>query len=278
MSTAIALQDMDHSPSHKDGNGEVRHRVVSKQDTKTAMSTQSLEDEWAANPQDAVSSRLPLDSQSFVPTKTYWISPHGMLTKEIKILDLTPDMDVPYSGLTPAYKDSVKKTLKDHSFSPVFTAHRNNWLGLKYSITDDQGNPIADWKHSWSSVGEAILTFPEDSQHSEHPISLRNKRWGFRNESFTVNSMSFFWGMDSFWHSTNMTLYKVFGSGEDERKVEVGKYAQKWWGGFVTGGTFVVDEKELDGLVACLTLCVVLKKKRQRAAERNPGGGSGGGS
>lgn len=71
-----------------------------------------------------------------------------------------------------------------------------------------------------------------------------------------------------------MTLYKTL----EENKVAVGKYAQKWWGGFVTGGTFVVDEGEIDGLVACLTLCVVLKKKRQRAAERNSGGGGGGGS
>jgi len=68
-----------------------------------------------------------------------------------------------------------------------------------------------------------------------------------------------------------MTLYKVSGSGEHERKTEVGKYVQKWWGGFVTGGTVVVDEKEIDGCVACLTLCVVLKKKRQRGAERSYG-------
>jgi hypothetical protein len=87
-----------------------------------------------------------------------------------------------------------------------------------------------------------------------------------------VNSQPFFWEMDSLWHSTNMTLYRVTGSGEGQKKIEVGKYAQKWWGGFVTGGTFVVDEKELDGVVACLTLIVVLKKKRQRAAERHNGG------
>jgi predicted porin len=79
------------------------------------------------------------------------------------------------------------------------------------------------------------------------------------------------WEMDSMWHSTNMTLYKVTGTGEAEKKVEIGKYAQKWWGGFVTGGTFVLDEDEINGVVACLTLLVVLRKKRQRAAERNPG-------
>jgi len=78
-----------------------------------------------------------------------------------------------------------------------------------------------------------------------------------------------------------MTLYKVLSKGDgngkvkEERKI-VGKYAQKWWGSFVTGGILVVDEESIDGAVAGLTLCVVLKKKRQRGAERNSGCGGGG--
>ncbi|KAF2689255.1 hypothetical protein K458DRAFT_329533 [Lentithecium fluviatile CBS 122367] len=267
MSTAIALQNM--SPhAHQDGG--MRHRQTSKANGQVSVSTDER-DVWLGTPHDAQTSSLPLDSKALVPTNTYWVSPHGMLTKNITILDLTKDMDVPYSGLTDAYKAEVKKTLKDHSFTPAFTCHRNSWLGLSYTITDDQNELVADWKHPWSSVGEAILTFPETSPHSSHPINLRNKRWGLRTESFVVESQLFFWESDSYWHSTNMTLYKIYGSGENERKKEVGKYAQKWWGGFVTGGTVVVDEKEIDGCVACLTLCVVLKKKRQRAAERRSG-------
>ena len=74
------------------------------------------------------------------------------------------------------------------------------------------------------------------------------------------------------WHSTNMTLFKVYGSGAEQKKIEVGKYAQRRWGACVTGGILVVDAKEIDGIVACLSLCVVLKKKRQRAAERKEAG------
>lgn len=269
MSTAVALQDM--SPHAQRHDSVIRHRSISKPDVKPSMVTEE-QDDWVNTPHDIDSSTLPLESRSFVPTSTYWISPHFLLSKNITILDLTQDMTVPYAGLTNAYKEEVQKTLKDHSFTPAFTCHRNNWLGLKYNITNDQGETVAEWKHPWSSVGEAVLTFPEDSPHSSHPISLRNKTWGLRTEGFTLNSQPYFWEMDSVWHSTNMTLYKVFGSGEYERKVEVGKYAQKWWGGIVTGGTVVVDEKELDGFIACLTLCVVLKKKRQRAAERHNAG------
>ncbi|KAF2181990.1 hypothetical protein K469DRAFT_713048 [Zopfia rhizophila CBS 207.26] len=276
MSTAVAMQDMHQPHVNIQETGVLRHRPVSKGDTRHTAPTQE-QDNWLMSLHDTAGSTLPLDTQSFRPTTTYWVTPHGMLTKEIKILDLTHDLDLPYTGMTDAYKAHVKTTLKDHSFSPVFTVHRGNWIGLKNYITDNQDKRIADWKHPWHSCGEAVLTFPDNSEHSAHPISLTNKRWGFRTEAFTVNSVQFFWEMDSIWHSHNMTLYKVFGSGDNERKVEVGKYAQKWWGGFVTGGTLVVDEKEVDGLVACLTLVVVLKKKRQRAAERHGGGGGGGG-
>ncbi|KAH7385962.1 kinetochore complex Fta4 of Sim4 subunit, or CENP-50-domain-containing protein [Pyrenochaeta sp. MPI-SDFR-AT-0127] len=246
MSTAIALQDMRTSPNKE--MGTIRHRNISKSNTTSSMASE--DDPWLSTPHDIEGSKLPLETRSFHPTAVYWISPHGMLTKNITVLDLSKDMDVPYTGMTNEYKEEVKKTLKDHSFTPAVTCQRTNWLGLKYDIADDQNRTIAQWSHPWSSVGEAILSFPEDSTHSPHPISLRNKRWGLRTESFVHNSVPYFWEMDSLWHSTNMTLYRVVGSGDAQNKIEVGKYAQKWWGAFVTGGTFVVDEKELNGVVA----------------------------
>lgn len=271
MSTAVALHDIQ--PSAKD-NGTVQYRAAPKVKTRSSLSSQEGES-WVTEPQDAASLQLPLDSCSFVPTRTYWITPHGMLTKEITVLDLTTDLQTPFVDFSNAYKDEVKKTLKDHTFTPIFSARRTNWLGLKYIITGSDNQKLADWKHPWSSVGEATLTFPEGSPHSSHTISLKNKRWGLRTESFTINSVPFIWEMNSLWHSNAMTLFKVYGSGEQQKRVEVGKYAQKWWGSFVCGGTFVVDENEIDGFIACLTLLVILKKKRQRAAEKS-GGSSGG--
>jgi hypothetical protein len=195
-----------------------------------------------------------------------------MLTKSITVLDLTKDMDVPYTGMTKEYKAHVRKTLKDHSYTPVITCTRTSRVGLKYDITGAQDEHIAHWSHPWTSVGSALLTFPSDSPHCPHNLELRNKRWGMYAESFTLNSQPYLWEMDSFWHSTDMTLYKVIGAGGAEKRVVVGKYAQKCWSGFVTGGTVVVDEGQLDGVVALLTLVVVLKKKRQRAAERRHAG------
>jgi hypothetical protein len=269
MSTAIALQNVGPTSQHED-TATLRHRIVFNTD-KNAGSSSLEDDAWLNVPHDSEISQLPLESQHFHPSTIYWISPHSTFASKIAMLNLTKDMNVPYTGLTNEYKAAVTKTLKDHSYTPVMTCTRNGWFSLQYDITDDQDHHLAHWSHPWSSMGEAVLTFPEDSPHSSHTISLHNKTWGRRTESFTLNSQPFVWEMDSVWTSTNMTLYKATGSGDTEKNVEVAKYAQKRWGGFVTGGTFVVDEKQINGVVACLTLIVVLRKKRQRAAERNPG-------
>jgi hypothetical protein len=266
--TAINLHDVRPTYEAKD-KGPIRHRTVFKADT-TLSSSPEDEDPWLKTPHDDETSKLPLEAQPLAPTAVYWISPHSTLTSKITVIDLSKDIDVPYSGMTNEYKAQVARTLQDHSYSPTVTCTRSGWFAMTFDITDDQNKHLAHWSHPWSSLGEAVLTFPQDSQHSSHPVTLENKTWGLRSEAFTVNSQPYFWEPDSYWHSTNMTLYKVTGSGEAEKKVEIGKYAQKWWGSIWTGGTFVVDDKEIDGTVACLTL-IVLRKKRQRAAERNPG-------
>lgn len=269
MSSAIAMGDMAGSSDHKD-TGAVRHRTTAGAERRASNS--SLEDDtWLNAPHDEETSKLPLESSAFKPTAVYWITPHSSLAGQLTVLDLTRDMDVPYTGMTNEYKEHIRKTMQDHSYTPAITCKRKGWFGLTYDVVDDQSNHIANWSHPWTSVREAVLTFPEDSPHASHPVSLQNRTWGLRSETFTLNSQPYLWEMDSLWHSTNITLYKVTGSGDAEKKTEIGRYAQKWWGPFVTGGSFVVDDKEIDGVVACLSLLVVLKKKRQRVAERSPG-------
>jgi hypothetical protein len=270
MSTAIALKNVVPTSQHKNA-ARVRHRTVVNTDSN-ASNTSCEEDAWLNVPRDSGTSKSLVESKPFIPTNVYWISSHNTFASKIAVLDLTKDMNVPYTGLTDEYKAAVTKALKDHSYTPAITCTRNGWFSLQYDITDDQDTNLAHWSHPWSSMGKAVLTFPFSSPHSSHTISMHNKKWGLRTETFTLNSQPFFWEMDSLWHSTNMTLYKATGTGEAQKKVEVGKYAQKWWGGIVTGGTFVVDEGEIDGVVACATLVVVLRKKRQRAAERNSSG------
>ncbi|KAH3975312.1 hypothetical protein HBH98_099260 [Parastagonospora nodorum] len=266
--TAIRLHEVKLT-QHGTDKGAIRRRTVKADTTPNTLS--ETEDPWLETPHDDETSKLPLESRPFIPTSVYWVSPHSTLASKITVLDLSKDMDVQYSGMTDEYKAQVAKTMQDHSYSPAITCTRNGWFSMNFDITDDQDKQLAHWAHPWSSFGEAVLTFPTDSTHSSHPISLKNKMWNTRTEAFTINSQPFLWEPDSHWHSQNMTLYKVTGTGDAEKKFEIGKYAQKWWGSVWTGGTFVVDDREIDGVVACLTLVVVLRKKRQRAAEKNPG-------
>ncbi|OCK80586.1 hypothetical protein K432DRAFT_246202, partial [Lepidopterella palustris CBS 459.81] len=226
-------------------------------------------DGYETIPYDDISQSLPLDSSPFHPNRILWVTPHSLFSKAIDVLDMTSILDTPYTGMSDVYRKKVYDMVKSRAPAPNYVISKANWIGLKYAVVDNSGQHVADWKHSWTSVGEATLTFSDGSTHSSHTVRVKNKRWGRRTETFVVNSATFEWVMDSKWMSNNMTLYKCLG----EQKIPVGKYSQKWWGGILTGGIFAVDTEELDELVAVLTLGVVLKKKRQRAAERSGGGG-----
>ena len=176
MSTAVALQNIAPTPDHDAST--LRQRSIVKHSSQPSPSASEAEDPWLLSPQDTSASKLPLDSKSFIPTNVYWVTPHGLWSKDIKVLDLTKDLDVPFTGFSATYKDEVKKVLKDHSFTPLFIAKRQHWLGLQWGIEDSQGTAIAHWSHPWTSVRQAILTFPPDSPHSTHPITLENKHWG----------------------------------------------------------------------------------------------------
>ncbi|KAF9739138.1 hypothetical protein PMIN01_01772 [Paraphaeosphaeria minitans] len=94
-----------------------------------------------------------------------------------------------------------------------------------------------------SSVGAATLAFASQAApEGMHALTLKPNKWGLRTEAFVLNSVQYLWEMDSTWHSTHMTLYKMFGEGKTATRETVAKYAEKWW------------------------------KKRQRAVERRSGG------
>ena len=244
------------TPPPKRKFGSIRQRLARvdsksslKSSLKSPRATSSNERLNSSHGSDA--SRLPLDEQPFVPTHTFWVTPHG--TREVRVLDLTDDISVPYTELDSEYKADVKRALKEHTFSPVFTYFRESPLlrtSKHYSIKDERGEELAQLKLTGSTTGETVITFPEDSPHCHHPISTKNKP--FSPEAFTLNAQSYFWEAEK-GLSEKKTLYRIEGEGQDQRKVQIGKYAL---GGafFSRGGICVVDDREIDGLVACLTL------------------------
>lgn len=65
----------------------------------------------------------------------------------------------------------------------VFTLKKGNLVSTHLTVADKDGNHIADWKSPILSMGKATLTFPDESEHSSHPIEIKPLGVGRRAES-----------------------------------------------------------------------------------------------
>jgi hypothetical protein len=197
------------------------------------------------------------------PTYTFYIVPHGIFTKDIKVLDVTSALKTAYDGLTDAYAAHVAELANCDGAAdkPAYTILRSSIVSQNYTVKDGEGAAVADWTHPWWSTGMATLTFPAGSAYSSHAIESKVLSWARRTERFVKDSVTYSWEMESRIKSNRMKLFKMVG----DRRVEVGRYAQPH--GYTSGGTLVLDSGELDSLVGVLTCVIVLKKKRQRAVE-----------
>ncbi|KAF2278744.1 uncharacterized protein EI97DRAFT_218000 [Westerdykella ornata] len=254
--TTIALDDL------QPGTGTTLRRRADSRQQDANTDTSSV----PTNRSDALSTAPPQDSPSFQPTNFYWISWHGLLPPyNIEVFDLTSDISTPFTGFTESFQNEVQRIRKDHTSTPFFTAHPDNRFCTRYGIRDSQGDIIAQWQHPWITTGKTVFSFPEGSPYCSHPVHLAHDNMlknllALRTESFSYNSAKFVWTIDSRWHAHRMSLYRVWGSGPGQKRIEVGRWAQKW--GLRPEGILVVDEREVSGLVACLTLLALMKKKR----------------
>ncbi|KAH0541581.1 hypothetical protein FGG08_003929 [Glutinoglossum americanum] len=207
----------------------------------------------------------------FNPSQTFYITPHCSFTKNIQILDLTPHLTVPYTDPTfPSHAKQVAKQIaKQAQFPPSITIQKDNISGTRYLILDPNknanDNEIATWKASHFSTGPSHLTFPAQSPHSSHTITLRPpRRFLSRNESFVHNSATYTWAYESWIHPSRVALWRELPGGGK-------KLLARYWQGidWRTGGTIVVEGEEVDAVIAVVTCVVLLKKKRQRRLERS---------
>lgn len=86
----------------------------------------------------------------------------------------------------------------------------------------------------------------------------REKKWTSFNEVFIVESVQYFWRYDG--HSRRkFTLWKVIG----QTKVVAARYKGKARMGR-RGGTLLVDFREVDRVIAVISMLAMLRKVRQR--------------
>lgn len=205
-----------------------------------------------------------------------------MSSRQIAIVDITDQIQVTFvdgKNVSDEFRDAAKRIGAAKDAVPAFTFRKKHWYNKSYNAFagTDTETPLADWKHPTWSTGTATLGFPTNSKHCSHNVSIAPVKWTRRTNEFVVDSVPLTWRSDDKYKSNRMTLSKRIGSKDST----VARYTQKWaaWG---MGGVILIDDREIDELVAILTACTMLRRIEQRRWERNAsvggGGGGGGGS
>jgi len=110
------------------------------------------------------------------------------------------------------------------------------------------------------AYGVTNITFPANSLHSSHPITVRPASVDRRSQSFVQDSVSYAWEVNTRLFPGGggvLSLYKGIGA---TKKIEIGRY-QSDNGKIVPGGVLVIDAEEVDVLVAVMTLLSVLSQR-----------------
>ncbi|KAF2182015.1 hypothetical protein K469DRAFT_691633 [Zopfia rhizophila CBS 207.26] len=263
-----------HQPIGKEDE-ELIKIGISKADTESIASSTPSHNEQAD--EDA---KIPIDESTFVPTRTLYVLRHNLFSTSTKIIDITSQTEVRYSGgeISDELRDAARWLTKDESrtANPIYQLQRKHWWNSTSTMTGATtlGVELASWKHPGMSFGKAEISFPENSSHGTHGLTMAPVKWYRRTNEWVQDSVVYTWRCNSKFKANRMTLLKELGG----KKVVVARYAQRW-GSWVTGGVLLIDNKEIDEVAAVLTCCVMLKRMQQRAAERTKytGGGGGGG-
>ncbi|KAH7386018.1 hypothetical protein BKA66DRAFT_440667 [Pyrenochaeta sp. MPI-SDFR-AT-0127] len=220
-----------------------------------------------------------VDASKFAPNRVFYILRHNLFSKEVNIIDITSSLTAPIANdeITDEFRDNARSLSENKSLAanPVYRLRGKHWYSSEMTMMDLQSaEDVATWKHGAASFSKAFLSFPAQSPHSSHPITMAPVKWYKRTNEWVKDSITYSWRCNSKYKANRMTLLKKVGP----KQVVVGRYAQRW-GSWITGGVLLVDAREEDEALAVLTACVMLRRMQQRAAERSKysGGGGGGG-
>jgi hypothetical protein len=210
--------------------------------------------------------------QTLKPNRIFYIELHSSFTKTIKILDLTDLVKSEYPS--EQFENETKQIATSSPPQPWLNITRTATFLSKKFVAEKPGEQnveVAQWKGGRFSSSSNTFTFPPDSPHSSHPITVEaESKFKFR-EQFVKDSVVYLWKPDNALTARKFTLYRIIGA----QKQVVGRYWQGRWQ-VRCGGTLVLDTHEVDEVVAVLSMVSTLRKKRQKAAEHSGGGGGGG--
>jgi hypothetical protein len=94
--------------------------------------------------------------------------------------------------------------------------------------------------------------FPLDSPISSHNFYMQHTSFGSKSEFFVKDSVKYTWQLA--WHGWAMTLHKTIG----QDTLRVAFFARQW--GLGLGGVMLVDESQVDLVVALLGALILIRK------------------
>lgn len=216
-------------------------------------------------------------SANFQPNRILYISPFTGSTKGIKIYDETNELRAQYPGeITSDFKKNAKSIAEAQDpASSLYTIKRENWQMSSFSIRDGgstDGPTLGHWKAPHFSTGTTELSFPADSKHSSHNFTMHPRKWYRSSEVFVVNSATYIWQAATKVTERRWSLFKIVKG----QRIEIARFEMGWgWG---SGGVLVVNEDEVDSLLASWTCCIIMRKRFQRQCTYAAGGGAVGGT
>jgi len=204
----------------------------------------------------------PKDNETTSSIKVLWIVPHSSWNKTITIYDLTDTVEVDTKHLDKIFDKCEKEAkIKISSGAPAKFVLNRPGLRTDYKVYDgaaSRADPevLADWDIARFNFATHVFKFPPSSVHSSHNVSLKKVTKTLRGEQFVKDSVPYMWKYDKI-PFKNMTLVRAIG----KQETPVAFYRTRF-PTIRTGGAVVVDENEMDVLVAVLTTCGMLRRDR----------------
>lgn len=228
---------------------------------------------------------LPVDQAvTFRPSRILYVRALTEKNQHSEILDLTMHLKSTFrEEITPEIHELAQLTLRANPiFPPTWVVSGPSrfvasHLTVEEPTTGGSGSSsetvvLAEIRSHLLNFGNVHIRFPAHSAHSSHEISVEPVSHRSRAQSFIKDSVPYLWDTLSttatgasaassdgtFWSkpmalSGRLTLFKAVAG----KKFQIARYESSN-GKFGLGGLLVLEEREVDALIAAVTLIGVL--------------------
>jgi hypothetical protein len=208
--------------------------------------------------------------EEFVPTRVFWIAQFGVMSKAIKIYDITSSTSQskeiyrePKEASKLVKDQAATYSFKKRGWRKPYDMYHGDWTT---SDTTEPAPIIASWKGN-RQMRSSHYSFPESSPHSSHDITMKRMTVWKRTETFIVDSVQYSWKFNNGYTRSKLTLTRTLGGRETVVAHFNGLFPHIYQAGVLS----IQDDLEDGGkdaynliVLAIMTCCTMLRKDRQR--------------